>query len=179
MKTHFLSLAVASASLVVAAFASGACSSSDSTGSSSGSTSGAVDSGASSSGASSGSSGNTTAATFTTVYTTIIATKCAPCHTTAAGDGVTDGMLDMTSQSNAFTNLVNVAAAGTSCATSGTAGLKRVVPSDSAASLLYQKVDPDVGAPCGSKMPLGSVDGLDEASADMIKSWIDDGAKNN
>jgi hypothetical protein len=114
------------------------------------------------------------APTWTQVYTTVIATKCAPCHTTAGGTGISSGHLDMTTQAAAFTNLVNVAAGGTACAGMGT----RVVPGNADGSLLYLKVSVDDPTPCGGKMPLGGP-ALPEAQAEMIEEWIDDGAPNN
>ena len=113
-------------------------------------------------------------ASFTQVYTTVIATSCAPCHTTAGGIGITTGNLDMTTQANAFANLVNVAAGGGSCAGEGT----RVVPRSSATSLLFLKVDPAVPAPCGSKMPLGLAP-LSQDQVNLINSWITAGALDN
>jgi hypothetical protein len=114
------------------------------------------------------------AATFTQVYTTVIANRCMPCHTTATGIGVTQGRLDMTSQSAAFANLVNVAAAGVQCAGRGT----RVVPGMPASSILFLKVSLNDPAPCGAKMPLG-LPSLPQSEVDMISSWITAGAMNN
>jgi len=113
------------------------------------------------------------AATFTQVYTMVIASSCAPCHTTAGGIGITQGQLDLTTQSKAYANLVNVAAAGTQCAGKGS----RVVPGMPDSSILYLKVSLDDPAPCGAKMPLGGA--LTEDKAEMIESWIAAGAMNN
>ncbi len=49
--------------------------------------------------------------TFTNVYASIIARRCIGCHRPGSG-GVTVGMLDLSSQSVAYTNLVGVAAQG-------------------------------------------------------------------
>jgi hypothetical protein len=114
-----------------------------------------------------------TAPSFAQLYTTIISTKCAPCHTTPGGIGITNGKLDMTTQAAAYTNLVNVAAAGTPCVGMGT----RVIPGMGPQSLLYLKVSTDDPVPCGSKMPLGGA--LTAPEAELIEEWIDSGAPNN
>ncbi len=80
----------------------------------------------------------------------------------------------MTSQTAAFTNLVNVAASGVQCAGKGT----RVVPGMKDMSILYLKVSLDDPSPCGQKMPLGLTP-LAQSEVDMIDSWISAGAQNN
>jgi hypothetical protein len=112
--------------------------------------------------------------TFTTVYTTIIANRCAPCHTTSTGIGVTQGMLDMTTQANAYTNLVNTAAAGSACSGHGT----RVVPNQPDSSILYLKISLDDPSPCGAKMPFGLAP-LPQSEVTSIQDWILQGAKND
>lgn len=112
--------------------------------------------------------------TFTQVYTTVISQSCTPCHTMAGGSGITIGNLDMTTKAAAFTNLVNVPAAGASCAGKGT----RVVPGSPTTSILFLKVDRTDPAPCGSKMPLG-LPPLSQANVDLIGAWITAGAKND
>jgi photosystem II stability/assembly factor-like uncharacterized protein len=127
--------------------------------------------GSSGSGGSQGTgSSNTGTATFTQVYSTTLGGMCASaeCHAGASAPGG----LDMSTADNAYSNLVGVAAAGPSC---GSSGLTRVVPGDSAHSLLYLKVSGT--APCGSRMPYGKPDLSSEAIA-QIKSWIDSGARN-
>jgi hypothetical protein len=114
------------------------------------------------------------APTWTQVYSSVIATRCAPCHTTAGGTGISSGRLDMTTQAAAYTNLVSAAAMGSACTGMGT----RVVPGNAETSLLYLKVSVDDPTPCGGKMPLGGP-ALTEAQAEMIEDWIDDGAPNN
>jgi hypothetical protein len=112
--------------------------------------------------------------TFTQIYTNTISNKCAPCHTTATGDGVNFGKLDMTSQSAAYMNLVNTAAAGVQCGGKGT----RVVPGNADGSIMYLKISLDDPSPCGNKMP----DNLPPLSSDEvtgIESWINAGAPNN
>ncbi len=112
--------------------------------------------------------------TFTTIYTTTITNKCSPCHTTASGDGVMFGKLDMTTQANAYANLVNVPAAGVSCSGKGT----RVVPGNADQSVMYLKVSTDDPTPCGNKMPDGLAP-LTDDEADDIEAWINAGAQNN
>jgi hypothetical protein len=113
-------------------------------------------------------------ATFTQVYTTVVTQHCAPCHTTAGGQGISGGKLDMTTQATAYTNLVGVPAAGEACAGKGT----RVVAGQPEQSIMYLKASDSDPAPCGSKMPLGS-NGLDAASSNILEGWIAAGAPNN
>jgi hypothetical protein len=115
-------------------------------------------------------------ATFTQVYTDVIMPNCS-CHTSASGDGVTSGKLDMTSQGSAFANLVGITAMGTGC---GTSGDTRVIAGSAADSLLYRKVDPaDTAiALCGGAMPLGGST-ISAADITTIKLWINTGAANN
>jgi hypothetical protein len=74
----------------------------------------------------------------------------------------------MGSQSNAYANLVGVQASGPSC---GSTGETRVVPGNSAMSLLYHKVAGTED--CGNTMPSAS------QAAALIQQWIDEGAPNN
>jgi hypothetical protein len=107
-------------------------------------------------------------ATFTEVYA-IIAKQCLPCHATGAGFKM--GMLDMSSQAMAYTNLVGAMAMGTACKGKGT----RVVASDSAMSILYAKITTPT---CGTKMP-HAPGMLTKADIALFKAWIDGGAPNN
>ena len=66
-------------------------------------------------------------------------------------------------------NIVNVQA--TSSCTSD----KRVLPGNSASSVLYKKVS---GNTCGARMPLGGTP-LNQSDIDLIRDWIDQGAQNN
>jgi hypothetical protein len=113
------------------------------------------------------------ASTFTQVYTDIISPICVQCHN-PQGIGVTMGKLDMSTKAAAFTDLVGVAAMGTGCGGMGT----RVVAGNAADSILFKKIDPNQGSPCGSKMPLGLTP-LTDAQATEIESWINAGAMNN
>jgi hypothetical protein len=112
--------------------------------------------------------------TWTNVYTTVVANRCAPCHTTSSGIGVAQGMLDMTSQTTAYQNLVNAPAAGLACTGQGV----RVTPGDPDASVMYLKVSLDDPSPCGSKMPLNGPP-LSQADADLIENWIKNGANDD
>jgi hypothetical protein len=126
--------------------------------------------------------------TFTNVYTDIIGVRCIGCHKPGSS-GVTVGMLDMSTQAAAYTNLVGVTAKGTGAGTSGITcasvmpALVRVTPSDSANSLLYNKVHSKLVAtlaPCGSPMPLPATGpSLTAAEVDLIAAWINAGAQNN
>ena len=108
------------------------------------------------------------APTFTEVYDDVLSQKCAPCHTSSSS-----GNLSMSDKATAYSNLVGIDAAGAACSSSG---LKRVVASDSASSLLHQKV---AGTPsCGSRMPQGR-DPLETAEIELIELWIDNGAHND
>jgi collagen type VII alpha len=121
--------------------------------------------------------------TFTNVYASIISTHCSGCHG-GAGTGLSEGMLDMSTQAMAYADLVGgdggmgVAAAGTGC---GTSGLKRVTPGDAMTSLIYEKVvakTDDAGAPCGIPMPAAGP-ALTPEQDDLIAAWINAGALND
>ena len=55
--------------------------------------------------------------------------------------------------------------------------LTRVVPGDSASSLIFQKISQD-SPPVGSRMPLGGPF-LDNSTINLIRDWIDQGALDN
>jgi hypothetical protein len=119
-----------------------------------------------------GSQEASSAPTFTEVYTQVISVHCAPCHV-AGMPGFTGGMLDMSTQAAAFTNLVGVEAAGEACSGMG----KRVNPGDPSTSLIFEKVNMST-PPCGQRMPLGQ----SPLAADQITEihdWIAAGAMNN
>lgn len=118
--------------------------------------------------------------TFSRVYTSIIVAGCLPCHTD--GPGQTTGMLDMSSQSTAYTNLVGtgggVDAAGSGCAGRG---LKRVTPGNASTSVLWEKVNSQLqgtAAICGLPMPSG-FPALAQGDIDSIAAWINGGGKND
>jgi len=126
--------------------------------------------------------------TFTNVYTDIIGVRCISCHKPGSS-GVTVGQLDMSTQAAAYANLVGITAKGTGAGTSGITcasvvpALVRVTPSDSANSLLFNKVHSKLVAtlaPCGSPMPLPAAAlALTAAEVDLIAAWINGGALNN
>jgi hypothetical protein len=86
--------------------------------------------------------------------------------------GYTMGMLDMSSEATAYTNLVGVAAMAAVCTGKG----MRVVAGDSAMSILYTKVAAANVPTCGPKMPATGAK-LTAMQVAMIKAWIDGGAK--
>jgi hypothetical protein len=112
---------------------------------------------------------------WTNVYGEVL-TQCADHH---SGGASAAGNLDMGTQSSAYANLVGVPAQGPACGIEGLDGgtpLVRVLPGDSAKSLLYQKL---AGTQtCGSAMPDESSP-LPASQIALVKSWIDEGAPNN
>ena len=111
---------------------------------------------------------------FATAYA-IIQAHCLPCHSPGmpamAHGGFLMGMLDMSSEATAYTNLVGVAAMAKVCTGKG----MRVVAGNSAMSILYTKVAPVAVATCGPKMPATGAK-LTAADVTTIKTWIDMGA---
>jgi hypothetical protein len=131
----------------------------------------------SSCGGSSSTSGNpdTKTVTFTDVYSDVLSGVCLPCHA-PGGTGNSAGKLDMSTQGLAYMNL-QMSAAGASCKASG---LKRVVPGDTAMSLLVNKVG-SAHPPCGTQMPYGcggTAPCLSAPQVQEIADWIAGGAKN-
>jgi hypothetical protein len=106
---------------------------------------------------------------FGALYAEILAPTCtAPtCH---GGDA---GRLNMSTRALAYANLVGVAAAGPNC---GLTDLVRVVPGDSAGSLLLTKLDISA-APCGVPMPVGGM--LPSPDIARLAAWVDAGALDN
>jgi hypothetical protein len=131
---------------------------------------GAVACGSSSGSASSGNE----PPTFTKVYQDILGPKCGNvCHM-PGGPGVSDGLLDMSTQASAYKNLVNVAAMDTACVATN---LKRVDPGMPEMSLTFLKVS-ETKPPCGGRMPLETAP-LSAAEIDEIQAWVMAGAMNN
>ncbi|HMJ12065.1 MAG TPA: PQQ-binding-like beta-propeller repeat protein, partial [Polyangiaceae bacterium] len=117
-----------------------------------------------------GGSGGAGGATFGAVYSQVfVAAGC----TSAFCHGIGAGNLTMTSQAQAYTNLVNVAAAGPSC---GASGQRRVVPFQPDARLLLNKLASATPA-CGTSMPPSGL--LPAAQVDLVRAWIAAGAPNN
>lgn len=131
---------------------------------------------------------STVTPTFTNVYANIIGVRCIGCHR-PGGSGVAVGMLDMSTPSAAYANLVGVTAQGIGAGTSGVtcASLMppavRVVAGDADHSLIFNKVHSKlVGATamCGSPMPLPATAApLTAAEVDLIAAWVNAGAMNN
>jgi hypothetical protein len=80
----------------------------------------------------------------------------------------------MTSQANAYKNLVSAPASGVECGGTGT----RVTPGSTDTSILFQKLNPGTVSPCGGKMPLNGPP-LTAPEMAKITSWIKSGAPNN
>jgi hypothetical protein len=93
----------------------------------------------------------------------ILTTNCVPCH----GPPAPQNHLDL-SAGVAWANLVNVTSFEFAPA-------KRVVPSDTAASVLYHKLEGDDRY--GPQMPFGG--SLQAVERDAIRAWILEGARNN
>lgn len=114
--------------------------------------------------------------TFTAIYSGIITPSCLSCH---GQPPPIESNLLMRTQHEAYTNLVNVVAAGDACSIPPADGGPlpiRVVPGDATDSLLYQKITNTQH--CGSGMPLDS-DPLDANKILAIKTWINQGAMDN
>ena len=112
---------------------------------------------------------------WTTVYGEVI-TQCTDHH---SGGATAAGNLDLSTQSNAYQNLVNVVAQGSACGVAGLDGgtpLLRVAPKNSGESLLYQKLEGTQN--CGATMPDQS-NVLPASQLALVKEWIDEGAPNN
>lgn len=93
----------------------------------------------------------------------IFTNNCAGCH---PGGGAPFPLLAGVS----YNNLVGVNATTGSCA-----GEKRVQPSNADASALVKRLD---GETCGPQMPLGG-NPLPSAQRQLIRDWINQGARNN
>ncbi len=117
---------------------------------------------------------NTTVAkvTLTQLQTQIFTPICSGCHT-GVGTAL-PGVQNLTA-GHTFSNIVNVASVEKP-------SLLRIKPNDPTNSYLLQKIQ---GAPgiSGSRMPLGcgstSDPCLDQATIDLVKTWISQGALNN
>src|SRR5450631_1024691 len=109
--------------------------------------------------------------TLTQLQTQIFTPICSVCHT---GVGTTlPGVQNLTA-GHTFANIVGVASLEQPT-------LKRIKPSDPTNSYLLQKIE---GAPgiTGARMPFGcptTTPCLDQATIDLVKTWISQGALNN
>jgi uncharacterized protein (TIGR03118 family) len=110
--------------------------------------------------------------TLTQLQTQIFTPICSGCHT-GIGTGL-PGVQNLTA-GHTFANIVNVPSIEKPT-------LLRIKPSDPTNSYLLQKIE---GAPgiIGSRMPFGCGSGanpcLDQATIDLVKTWISQGALNN
>jgi uncharacterized protein (TIGR03118 family) len=110
--------------------------------------------------------------TLTQLQTQIFTPICSTCHT-GVGSGL-PGVQNLTA-GNTYSNIVNVASIEQP-------SLVRIKPNDPANSYLIQKIE---GAPgiSGSQMPQGCGSAgnpcLDQATIDMVKAWVSQGALNN
>ncbi len=113
---------------------------------------------------------STSVVSFSTSVQPIFNSNCITCHVS----GGQASFMPLTSDVS-YGNLVNQPSTRTGCPTpSGT----RVIPFDSADSILYQRIS-GAGLPsCESTMPLGSAL-LSDTDQNLIKTWIDEGALNN
>lgn len=114
---------------------------------------------------------NTTpAATLTQIQTQVFTPSCSGCHNgSQPAGGALPGSQNLTA-GNSYSNLVNVASLEQP-------GLMRVKPGDPANSYIIRKLEGTAGI-SGERMPQGGPY-LDQATIDMIKSWIASGAPNN
>lgn len=118
---------------------------------------------------------NTTVApvTLTQLQTQIFTPICSVCHT---GGGTILPAIQNLTAGNTFANIVNVASIEVPT-------LLRIKPNDAANSYLVQKI---LGSPgiMGSRMPKGCGTAgnpacLDQATIDLVKTWVSQGALNN
>jgi uncharacterized protein (TIGR03118 family) len=106
--------------------------------------------------------------TLTQLQTSIFTPRCAPCHNGATTS--LPGSMNLTSTAATFAALVNVAS-------EENGALKRVLPGDPANSYVIHKLEGvDIGST--ARMPFGGPF-LDQATIDMVRTWITEGAQNN
>ncbi len=95
--------------------------------------------------------------------------SCTSCHVRGGLTDLDNVRLYLT-DGDAWASLVNQPSTQNS-------SLTRVIPNDSANSLLYQKVSSN-SPPVGSRMPFFGA-ALSQKQIDVIKAWIDQGALDN
>jgi hypothetical protein len=82
--------------------------------------------------------------------------------------------MPLSTQDEAYSQLVGVSASGSKCAD---AGVERVVPGHPETSLLHLKVlNPPPAGLCGDPMPGGGRPALDARDLQQIDDWITQGA---
>ena len=111
---------------------------------------------------------NAVATTLGQIQAQVFTPMCAGCHSGPTSSSLPSGM-NLSTANESFNALVNVASLQV-----GT--LNRVTPNDTANSYLIQKLEGTQAV--GGRMPQGGPF-LDQATMDMIKDWINDGAPNN
>jgi hypothetical protein len=111
---------------------------------------------------------NTAAVTLGQIQSEVFSPICSGCHSGPTSNNLPSGM-NLSSANASFNALVNVPSLQVG-------SLNRVTPNDPANSYLIQKLEGTQAV--GSRMPQGGPF-LDQATIDMIKEWINDGAPNN
>lgn len=111
---------------------------------------------------------NAAPVTLSMIQTQVFSPSCSGCHSGPTSSALPSGM-NLSSAADSFAALVNVTSLQVDT-------LNRVTPGDSANSYLVQKLEGT--AAVGTRMPQGGPF-LDQATMDMIRQWIDDGAANN
>ncbi len=110
--------------------------------------------------------------TLTQLQTQIFTPRCSICHT-GSGSSL-PGVQNLTA-GNTFSNVVNVPSIEQP-------SLKRIAPNDPTNSYLIQKIE-GAASISGSQMPFGcgssSDPCLDQATIDLVKAWVSQGALNN
>jgi len=136
------------------------------------------------------SSGPPAPGSFTEVYATVLGTPtCTNDYCHYEYSSISFGALDLSSQTNAYWNLVDQYCAGDAC---GGMGRKRVIPGDPNGSILYLKIS-ETNPACGIQMPANTAlfmetaggttkftgPALTTAQQQLIYNWILNGAQNN
>jgi uncharacterized protein (TIGR03118 family) len=110
--------------------------------------------------------------TLTQLQTQIFTPICSGCHSGVGGS--LPGVQNLTA-GHTFANVVNVPSIEQPA-------LKRIAPNDPTNSYLIQKIEGAAGI-SGSQMPLGCGGAgnpcLDQATIDLVKTWVSQGALNN
>ena len=107
----------------------------------------------------------TLTATLSSIQREVFNPACVVHH----GPSVAEAGLDI-SEGRSFENLVNVP--------STQVGIDLVTPNDAENSYLIHKLDGRAGI-VGARMPVGAGGFLSDEAIDVIKQWIDAGARNN
>jgi CHRD domain/Bacterial Ig domain len=111
---------------------------------------------------------NAVPVSFADIQAQVFSPNCSGCHTGPTG-GILPGGMNLSSKANSYAALVNVPSLEVS--------LDRVEPGNPDASYLIRKLEGGPGI-SGDRMPQGGPF-LNQATIDMIRQWISDGAPNN